>query len=93
MIMDLWSFIAAVSLGLGLSAACGFRAFLPPLLIGIFSRAELITLGESWQWFSSDWAIALFAIAALFELCAYTSHRRYFLLIQSNIFFIIRFIF
>ena len=71
MIMDLWSFIAAVCLGLGLAAACGFRAFLPPLLIGIFSRAELITLGQSWQWFSSDWAIALFAIAALFELCAY----------------------
>ena len=71
MIMDLWTFIAAVCLAFGLSAACGFRAFLPPLLIGIFSRAELITLGESWQWFSSDLAIALLAIAALLEICAY----------------------
>ena len=63
--------IAAIFLGLGLAAACGFRAFLPPLIIGIFSREDLITLSDSWQWFSSNWAIALFATAALFEICAY----------------------
>ncbi len=71
MFMDLWDQIAALCLGLGLASACGFRAFLPPLIVGIFSRAELLTLGESWQWFSSDWAIALFATAGLFEICAY----------------------
>ena len=69
--MDLWNLIAAGCFGLGLAAACGFRAFLPPLLIGIFSRADLITISDSWQWFSSNWAIALFATAALFEICAY----------------------
>jgi len=63
--------IAAIFLGLGLAAACGFRAFLPPLIIGIFSREDLITLSDSWQWLSSNWAIALFATAALFEICAY----------------------
>ncbi len=69
--MDPWNSVTVVSLGLGLAAACGFRAFLPPLLIGIFTRAELVTVGDSWQWFSSDWAIALFATAALFEIFAY----------------------
>ncbi len=69
--MDLFTPITSISLGLGLSAACGFRAFLPPLFLGIFTRADLITLGESWQWFSSDWAIGLFAAAALFEVCGY----------------------
>ena len=69
--MAQWDLISALFLGLGLAAACGFRAFLPPLLIGIFSRAELITLGNSWQWFSPNWAIALFSVAALFEICAY----------------------
>ena len=69
--MNLWHLIVAMCLGLGLAAACGFRVFLPPLLMGIFSRAELITLGDSWQWFSSDWAIALFGAAALFEIFGY----------------------
>ncbi len=69
--MDPWNSVTVLSLGLGLAAACGFRAFLPPLLIGIFTRAELVTVSDSWQWFSSDWAIALFATAALFEIFAY----------------------
>ena len=69
--MDLWSGIVALSLGLGLSAACGFRVFIPPLAMGISSRAGLMELGESFSWMSETWVMAVFSIATLLEIGAY----------------------
>ena len=69
--MDLWSAIVAFSLGLGLSAACGFRVFIPLLAMGVGARAGLIELGESWAWMSETWVIAAFAAAPLFEVGGY----------------------
>jgi hypothetical protein len=70
-VMDLWSGIIALSLGLGLSAACGFRVFIPPLAMGIGARAGLMDLGESWSWMSETWVMAVFAVATLLEIGAY----------------------
>ncbi len=67
--MDLWSAIVAFSLGLGLSAACGFRVFIPLLAMGVGARAGLIELGESWAWMSETWVIAAFAAATLLPKC------------------------
>ena len=69
--MDLWNTAIALSLGLGLSAACGFRVFIPLLVMGIGARAGLIELGESWTWMSETWVIAAFATATLFEIGGY----------------------
>ncbi len=69
--MDIWSSIVALSLGLGLSAACGFRVFIPPLAMGIGARAGLIDLGESWSWMGETWVMAIFAVATLLEIGAY----------------------
>ena len=69
--MDLWSAVVAFSLGLGLSAACGFRVFIPLLAMGVGARAGLIELGESWAWMSEIWVIAAFAAATLFEVGGY----------------------
>ncbi len=45
--------IVAVSIGIGLAAACGFRVFVPTLLIGIAARADLLTLADGFQWMGS----------------------------------------
>ena len=69
--MDLWNTVVALSLGLGLSAACGFRVFIPLLAMGVGARAGLIELGESWAWMSETWVIVAFAAATLFEIGGY----------------------
>ena len=69
--MDLWNTVVALSLGLGLSAACGFRVFIPLLAMGVGARAGLIELGESWAWMSETWVIVAFATATLFEIGGY----------------------
>ncbi|HIC61464.1 MAG TPA: DUF4126 domain-containing protein [Marine Group III euryarchaeote] len=69
--MDLPTVAASLSLGLGLAAACGFRVFIPPLMMGVASRAGYYELEGSYTWVSEDWAIAVFALATLLELGAY----------------------
>ena len=69
--MDLPTVAASLSLGLGLAAACGFRVFIPPLMMGVASRAGYYGLEGSYTWVSEDWAIAVFALATLLELWAY----------------------
>lgn len=69
--MDLWSTVVALSVGLGLSAACGFRVFIPLLAMGVGARAGLIELGESWVWMSETWVIAAFGAATLIEIGGY----------------------
>lgn len=69
--MDIWSTVVALCLGLGLSAACGFRVFIPPLAMGIGARAGLMNLGESWAWMSETWVIIVFMVATLLEIFAY----------------------
>ena len=61
----------ALSLGLGLSAACGFRVFVPLLVMGIGNRAGLIKLGESWGWMSETLVITAFAVATVLEISGY----------------------
>ena len=69
--MDILEIILSLSLGLGLAAACGFRIFIPPLMMGLGSRFDLYELEGSFIWVGEDWAIALFAIATLLEIGGY----------------------
>ena len=69
--MDLWSGIIGLSLGLGLSAACGFRVFIPPLAMGVGARSGLMDLGDSWSWMSETWVMGVFAVATVLEIAAY----------------------
>ncbi|MBB89303.1 MAG: hypothetical protein CMB27_03690, partial [Euryarchaeota archaeon] len=39
--MDVVQILLSLSLGLGLAAACGFRVFIPPLMMGVGSRLDL----------------------------------------------------
>jgi hypothetical protein len=69
--MDLLQVVLSLSLGLGLAAACGFRVFIPPLMMGIASRFDLYELEGSFVWVGETWAISIFAIATLAEVGGY----------------------
>ena len=69
--MEILEIILSLSLGLGLAAACGFRIFIPPLMMGVGSRFDLYNLEGSFIWVGEDWAIAVFAIATLLEIGGY----------------------
>ena len=69
--MEILEIILSLSLGLGLAAACGFRIFIPPLMMGVGSRFGLYELEGSFIWVGEDWAIAVFAIATLLEIGGY----------------------
>ena len=66
--MEVYSLISSIFLAFGLSAACGFRIFIPPLTYGLLYKADLVQLGEGWDWIGNDWVIAVLALAALIEI-------------------------
>jgi hypothetical protein len=63
--------IVAISVGIGLAAACGFRVFLPMLVVGLAARAGLWTLADGFSWMGTWPAIATFATATVLETGAY----------------------
>ena len=64
--------VLALFLGLGLSASTGLNTFLPLLLLSAAARFNIagITLGEKFEWLSSDVAIIVLIIACVLELVA-----------------------
>ena len=58
-------------IGIGLAASCGFRVFVPFLVMGLAGNAGMLELSEGWRWLGSWPAIASFAAAALIEICGY----------------------
>ena len=69
--MDLLQVVLSLSLGLGLAAACGFRVFIPPLMMGVASRFDLYELEGTFVWVVEIWAIGIFSIATLAEIGGY----------------------
>ena len=69
--MDVVQILLSLSLGLGLAAACGFRVFIPPLMMGVGSSLDLYKLEGSFVWVDDTWAIAIFAVATLLEIGGY----------------------
>jgi len=61
----------AVLIGIGLSAACGFRIFIPLLVMSLASATGHIELSESMNWVSSYPAIIALSVASLLEVTAY----------------------
>jgi len=58
-------------MGLGLSAACGLRVFLPLLLMSIGVRAGVIDPSSNWTWIGSWPAIVALGSACVLELAGY----------------------
>ena len=63
--------LLSVILGIGLSAACGFRVFVPFLVVGIAARTGHLTLGASFGWMSTTPALIALGVAAALEVGAY----------------------
>lgn len=61
----------SVFLGIGLSAACGFRVFLPLLVLSIAALSGLIPLADEFLWIASLPALLVFGTAMVFEIVAY----------------------
>ncbi|HWR59469.1 MAG TPA: DUF4126 domain-containing protein [Thermodesulfovibrionales bacterium] len=63
--------LLSICLGLGLSAACGFRVFVPLLAISIASLSGHMTLSQGLEWIGTYPAFLAFAAAVVFEIAAY----------------------
>jgi hypothetical protein len=63
--------ITATAIGLGLSASCGFRVFVPMLVASIAAKTGLFPVNEGFQWLSSWPAIICFGTATVTEILAY----------------------
>lgn len=66
-----WQILLELALGVTLSAAAGFRVFLPPLILSLAALFGNIQLNSDWQWASSPEAVILLAIATVVEITAY----------------------
>ena len=63
--------IFAICLGIGLAAACGFRVFVPMLVVSLAAKTGLVSLAESFEWVGTWPAVIAFAVATLLEVGAY----------------------
>lgn len=63
--------LLSVCLGLGLSAACGFRIFVPFLLMNLAVRAGYLSVTGSFEWIGSTPALVMFSVATVLEIGAY----------------------
>jgi len=63
--------ITAVAIGIGLSASCGFRVFVPMLVASIAARMNIFPVNEGFQWLASWPAIISFGTATIAEILAY----------------------
>ena len=63
--------LISLAVGIGLSAACGFRVFVPLLAAGIAARAGHLELGAGTGWIESTPALLAFAAATGLEIAAY----------------------
>lgn len=62
------SFWLALAAGVGISAACGLRAFLPLLCLGLAGRFAHLPLDSHVQWLTSDPALIALGAATVLEL-------------------------
>jgi hypothetical protein len=64
-------FVVAICLGVGLSAACGFRVFVPLLGMSAAALAGQVGLSPEFEWVGTWPALACFATATVLEIAAY----------------------
>ena len=63
--------VFGILIGVGLSAAAGFRVFIPLLGLSIAGYFQWLPLGEGFAWIASWQALVAFSVAALLEVGAY----------------------
>jgi hypothetical protein len=69
---DWWSsLVLPLGAGVCLSAACGFRTFLPLLCLGLASRFGIAPLDEQFAWLASTTGLLTLSTAATLEVIGY----------------------
>lgn len=63
--------VFALCVGIGLSAACGFRVFLPMLALSVASKLGAVHLNTSFAWLGSWPALISLSTAAVLEAGSY----------------------
>ena len=63
--------VLALLIGVSLSAACGFRIFVPPLVISIAAQAGHLELADGFAWMATPAATIAFGIATVVEVTGY----------------------
>lgn len=63
--------LLAICAGLGLSAACGFRVFVPMLIMSIAVHAGHLQVSHGFAWIGSTPALVAFSLATALEIGGY----------------------
>ena len=63
--------LLSICVGIGLSAACGFRVFVPPLVMSLASLFGHLKLSPNFEWMGSYPALAVFGVATCIEIAAF----------------------
>jgi hypothetical protein len=63
--------LLSICVGIGLSAACGFRVFVPLLVMSIASLSGHLSLAHGFGWIGTYPALVSFAVATCFEIGGY----------------------
>lgn len=61
----------SIAIGIGLSAACGFRVFVPLLMMSIASLSGQLPLSQGFAWIGTYPALITFGTATIVEIVAY----------------------
>ena len=62
--------LLAVAAGIAIAAACGLRAFLPLLALGLAARIGIVTLDSRAAWLANNHALIALAVATVVEIAA-----------------------
>ena len=63
--------ILSIFMGVGLAATCGFRIFVPLLIMGIAGLSGSLNLSSGFEWIASYPAVTVFSLATVVEILAY----------------------
>jgi len=63
--------LLGIAIGIGLSAACGFRIFVPLLIMNLASLSGLLHLSSGFAWIGSYYATVAFGTATIAEVLGY----------------------
>ena len=63
--------LTSILLGIGLSAACGFRVFVPMLFMSVAALSGHLTLASGFQWIGTYPALLTFMVATALEIAGY----------------------
>lgn len=63
--------LLSMCVGIALSAACGFRVFVPLFVMSLASQAGHLALSPGFEWIGTSPALVAFAIATCLEIAGY----------------------